>query len=249
MAHDNMLIDVDYPDSDGEPMGETDLHREWMIRIIDALIHRYRDDPMTYATGNLLMYYVEGDPRCHMAPDALVVKDCPNHPRDIFKLWEEPHAPCFVVEITSKTTRKRDEFIKPRIYANIGINEYFLFDPRSDYLDPPLQGHRLDGTDYVRIEPDARGRLTSEEIGITLRLDEDGELVMEDRVTGERLLTEGEAIHAEYTAAEERRREAEERQSQAERERDAERAAREAAEAELAQLRRQLGKDSPDAPE
>ena len=35
-AH-NVVAEIYYPESDGEPMAETDLHRNWMIRIIDIL--------------------------------------------------------------------------------------------------------------------------------------------------------------------------------------------------------------------
>ncbi len=27
--------DIEYPESDGKPMGETDLHRDWMVRILE----------------------------------------------------------------------------------------------------------------------------------------------------------------------------------------------------------------------
>jgi hypothetical protein len=51
-----------------------------------------------------------------------------------------------VIEITSKSTRKRDEEEKPPIYRDMGVQEYFQYDPRGDYLTPALQGRRLDGT-------------------------------------------------------------------------------------------------------
>ncbi len=50
------------------------------------------------------------------------------------------------------------------------VSEYFLFDPRSEYLNPPLQGFRLVGGDYVPIEPVA-GRLPSEVLGLHLEHD------------------------------------------------------------------------------
>jgi hypothetical protein len=34
--------EIEYPESDGQPMGETDLHRNWMIRLFDLLSNRYR---------------------------------------------------------------------------------------------------------------------------------------------------------------------------------------------------------------
>jgi hypothetical protein len=34
--------EIEYPETDGKPMGETDVHRLWMIRLYDLLKHRYR---------------------------------------------------------------------------------------------------------------------------------------------------------------------------------------------------------------
>ena len=36
------VIEIEYPESDGKPRGETDLHRKWMNRICDLLSCRYR---------------------------------------------------------------------------------------------------------------------------------------------------------------------------------------------------------------
>jgi len=54
-----------------------------MTRIIDVLSHRYRGEPV-YVSGNMLMYYVEGDPRRCVAPDAFVVKETTTLWRNIY---------------------------------------------------------------------------------------------------------------------------------------------------------------------
>ncbi|HEV2946469.1 MAG TPA: hypothetical protein VGX70_03780, partial [Gemmataceae bacterium] len=56
-------------------MAESDLHRDWMVRIIELLVAHFAGQKV-YVSGNLLIYYVEGDPRKCVAPDAFVVKDC-----------------------------------------------------------------------------------------------------------------------------------------------------------------------------
>jgi Uma2 family endonuclease len=230
-------IEVEYPESDGEPMGETDLHRRWMIRVIDLLEHRYRNEPRVYVSGDLLMYYVEGMPARYVVPDAFVVKDCEKRERRVFKTWEEQRVPNLVVEVTSRSTRRRDEAHEPRIYADLGVAEYFMYDPTADYLRPPLQGFRLVGTEHVRIEPDGAGRLTSEELGATLHL-EDRRLVVIDLATGLPFCTESEANAAER----ETERTARETERAA---RLAAEAARDAAERELARLRQLLNETSP----
>jgi Uma2 family endonuclease len=211
------LIEVEYPETDGRPMGETDLHRDWMVRIIDLLKHRYHGQRV-YVTGDLLFYYVEGNPKRYVVPDAMVVKDCDPGRRRVYKLWEEKRLPCAVFETTSRYTKRRDTTQKIKLYQTLHIPEYFLYDPTADYLRPPLQGHRLSGSAYVVVEPDANGRLLCRELGLWLRV-ENGALVMYDCQSGERLQTEVEDERAE---------------------KQAERTAREAAEAEVERLRKQL---------
>jgi Uma2 family endonuclease len=214
-------LEIEYPESDGRPMGETDLHREWMFRIIDLLKYRYRGQRV-YVTGDLLLYYEEGKPSHFVVPDAMVVKDCDPGRRRIFKVWEEQRLPCAVFETTSRKTKRKDTIHKPQLCQRLAIPEYFLYDPTADYLRPPLRGHRLTATGYVQIEPDASGRLLCSELGLWLRL-EGGDLVMYDCESGQRLLTEAEDKGAAY---------------------EAERAAREAeraiAEAEIRRLRAKL---------
>ncbi|MDA0672202.1 MAG: Uma2 family endonuclease [Cyanobacteria bacterium] len=52
-----------------------------------------------------------------------------------------------VLEITSRSTKRQDEVEKPRLYASLGVQEYFQYDPTADDLNPQLQGAQLaDGT-------------------------------------------------------------------------------------------------------
>jgi Uma2 family endonuclease len=197
-------IEIEYPETDGQPMGETDLHRDWMFRIIDLLKHRYRGQRV-YVTGDRLFYYEEGNPARFVVPDAMVVKDSDPGRRRTFKLWEEKRLPCAVFETTSRYTKREDSTYKPQLYERLRIPEYFLYDPTADYLRPPLQGYRLTDNRYVRIEPDANGRFLCQELGLWLRL-EDGELTMYDCQTGQRLLTEAEAERAAAEAEIERLR-------------------------------------------
>ncbi len=180
---------IDYPTSDGKPMAETDLHREDMVDTIQVLDDRFADRPDVYVSGNLLIYYEEGNRRSHISPDVLVAIGVPKRPRrDYYLLWEEGRGADFVAEITSKSTKKEDQSTKFTLYRDIlRVSEYVLFDPRAEYLKPPLQGFRLVGGDYVSIEP-VDGRLPSTVLG--LHLERDGErLRLFDPATGQYLLT------------------------------------------------------------
>ena len=222
---------VYYPESDGKPMGETDDHRDQMVRHIDLLRHYYRDQQV-YVSGALLVYYEQGNPRKFVVPDAFVVKGVPAGKRRIYKIWVEGKSPEVVIETTSRKTRRKDTQEKPTLYARLGVKEYFVYDPLQEYLDPPLQGHRLTDQGYVGIVPDECGTLVSEQLGLQLRI-ERGLLQFYRLDTGERLLTADERAACE---AEARQREAEARQREAE--------ARKAAEAEVVRLRAELARRS-----
>lgn len=184
--------EIVYPSSDGKPMAETDVHRDWMVTNIDRL-ERFFAGRKVYVSGNLLIYYQKGDPRKCLAPDTFVVKNCKAGKRDIFKIWQERRKPDFVLETTSKTTRREDSGPKKKKYALIGVKEYFLYDPFGDWLNPPLQGFTLVAGSYERIMPDADGGVLSKELGIRFVL-EHGDLAMFDAATGERLLSSRERV-------------------------------------------------------
>lgn len=207
--------EIEYPESDGKPMGETDLHRDWMVRILDILRLRYRGQRV-YVASDLFIYFEEGDPTQFVAPDDFVVLDCDPGRRRTFKVWEEGgKTPAVVFEVTSQHSRREDEVFKPQTYARLGVPEYFLYDPTSDYLRPPLRGFRLGKEGYARIAPDAAGALPCEQLGITLRLD-GRDLVMCDARSGEVLKTEAEAANDAREAANDAREAAEARAAQLE---------------------------------
>jgi Uma2 family endonuclease len=155
-----------YPSRDGRPIGETPIHRRNLASLIEVLERRYADDADVYVSGNMLMYYIPEDNRRHVSPDVFLVRGvAKNTPRDYYLVWEEGHAPDLVIELTSASTRNEDVVKKHALYRDvIQVREYILFDPRGEYLDPPLQGYRLIDERYVPIVPVA-GRLPSEVIG------------------------------------------------------------------------------------
>jgi Uma2 family endonuclease len=177
---------IEYPESDGKPMAETDLHRDEMNRLIDTLKDHFAAEPDVYVSGNLFLYYEEGNPRASTAPDVFVVRGVPGGRRRIYKLWEEGPPPLFVIEVTSRKTRREDFGKKRELYARLGVPEYFMYDPEADYLRPALQGLVLQGGEYLPMTPAPDGSLPSETLNLWLRL-EDGRLMLVDRATGEPL--------------------------------------------------------------
>jgi Uma2 family endonuclease len=210
---------ISYPESDGKPMGETDVHIDAVIYLREALRDYFRDDPQVYVAGNMLLYYEEGNPAACVAPDVFVVQGVAKGERRTYRLWEEGQPPSVVFEITSRGTRLEDLGTKRAVYAMLGVQEYFLYDPLGEYLRPPLQGYRLQEGEYQRILPEANGGLTSQTLVLELQVEE-GRLRLVNPATGERLLTPAEAQAAHRAEA----------------------SARRAAEAELERLRTELAR-------
>lgn len=210
-----------YPTSDGEPMAETDAHRDQMMQLIAGLQDHFAAREDVYVSGNLLLFYQEGAGRKHIAPDVLVVMGIAKRRRDNFKIWEEGKAPDVVIEVTSASTRTDDLGSKKGLYAVLGVREYFIFDPLREYLPAGLRGFQLAGEDYI---PMVGTALKSQVLGLELRV-VDSSLRLFDPATGELL-----PVHEELVA-----------RADAERARaDEERKARLEAERQLQQLKDEL---------
>jgi Uma2 family endonuclease len=226
---------ANYPTSDGKPMAETDVHRRSMVDLIDSLQDYYAEDPLTYVSGDLLMFYERGNKRRHLAPDVFVVRGVPRHDRLNYLLWEEGKGPDLVIEVTSKSTRKEDLTTKRTLYRDtLLVSEYFLFDPLAEYLRPQLQGFRLVDGEYVAIRT-VEGRLPSMFTG--LHFEAHGhELRLYNPTLGRWLPTPMEKV----IEAEAARRAAEAKSREAEAARRAAEAKSREAETELERLRKEL---------
>ena len=227
-----------YPSSDGLPVAETDVHIDELLTLRTLLRIRYGDRDDVYVAGNLLVYYEEGNPAARVAPDAFVVFGVPAHNRRVFKVWEEQACPSFVMELTSRGTWLEDVGNKKALYARLGVEEYFMFDPEADYLVPPLQAQRLLEGEYRPLEPRADGGIESRVLGVVFH--RDGQrLKVVDAATGATLLRPLET-HSALVEAERAKVEAERAKAEAERAKvDAEQRTRDA-EAETARLREEL---------
>ena len=181
---------VEYPSSDGRPVAETPLHFERLSDARHALTQRFKSRLDVYVGPNMLVYDRQGDPTRSLSPDLFVAFGVEERERDVYKLWEDP-SPTFVLELTSKSTRGEDECKKAR-YSRWGVAEYFLYDPRAEYVKPPLQGFELTGGVYramaTDVLPNGKAGFASGTLGLGLWLDG---LVLRfyDPETGQNLLT------------------------------------------------------------
>ena len=165
---------VEYPSSDGKPLAETERHAIATVNAWQGLKHFFAARADVYVGMDMLLYFVEGDPRQSVVPDVFVVLGAPKlPPRDNWLVWREGRVPDFVLEITSRTTRREDEGRKRQLYRRLGVTEYWQYDPTGDYLDPVLKGARLVDDAYQPIagitETDGTPRLASA-LGVELHL-------------------------------------------------------------------------------
>jgi Uma2 family endonuclease len=164
-----------YPEADGQPMTESDATRDYLIYCVEVLRLFFQSRRQVYVSGNLFIYYEEGNPKAVVSPDVFVIFGVSNRQRRSYKAWQENgKLPSFILEVTSMTTRKQDETEKPKRYASLGVAEYFQYDPTADYLQPQLKGRRLVNGEYqpLPLTENADGTLFihSETLGLDLQL-------------------------------------------------------------------------------
>ncbi len=226
---------IDYPSSDGKPMTESEAQFLPLTYAALALREHFEQRDDVYVGANMFFYYEENNPRAVVAPDVFVVIGAPKRVRDSYLLWNEPKGPDFVLEITSRSTRREDQGRKKRVYASLGVGEYFLFDPTGDYLRPSLQGFVLRRGHYERLTTvrlaNGEPSLRSDAVGLHLRVREEA-LRLYDPDKGRDLFYYSELAEAR-AKAKAARQAAEDRAAK-------EKAGRQAAEARIAELEARL---------
>ena len=233
-------LTIIYPSSDGEPLSENDFQFTVIIETAAFLRHRYAARPDVYVGGNLLMYYRMNDNQTRVSPDVFAVFGVTDkRPRNSWIVWREGKPPDFVLEVASPGTWRRDGAAKRDIYAEMGVPEYWRFDPTGECFSPPLAGERLgDDGEYHPIpldtDPDGSLRSRSDVLGLDLCASPDGWLRLHDPAAGQ--------WRRNYYEAAAARQAAEAARQAAEADRQADAAARQAAEDEIRRLRERLRK-------
>ena len=155
-----------YPESDGKPMAETDVHRDLMVDFIQMLQHHFRDEPV-YVSGNLLIYYEEGNSKKSVALDVFVVHGVAKKRRRTYRTWEEGKTPDFVLEVSSRSTHRNDIEEKKALYAEVlEVQEYYIYDPEGE-IEPHFIGYELIDGVYHEIDF-VDSRLPSSVLGLEL---------------------------------------------------------------------------------
>ena len=212
-----------------------------------------------FLSSNTILCYDPSDLNVRVAPDvylAFGVDAQAIRRRRLYLPWEVGRPPDFAMEVASASTARQDVTEKRRIYARIGVPEYWRFDPKDgEYHGQQLAGEQLVNGAYRPIElttaPDGILKGYSPVLGLSLCWDDNWprlydpatdtylETWQQERVA--RRVAEARAV------SEQAAREAAESQVAVEQAgRLAERAARQSAEARIRQLEAALRRRQPD---
>ncbi|MEM8505737.1 MAG: Uma2 family endonuclease, partial [Cyanobacteria bacterium P01_D01_bin.1] len=142
---------------------------------VEVLRLYFQSRRQIYVSGNLFIYYEQGNPKAVVSPDVFVIFGVSPRQRKSYKTWQEDgKLPSFVLEITSGSTKRKDEVEKPELYAEIGVQEYFQYDPTADYLKQQLKGQTLIDGQYqplpLQITATGTSFLSSQVLGLDLQL-------------------------------------------------------------------------------
>ncbi len=189
---------------EGYHLPNSTIHDQIAGTVKDLLTRRYATDPTVGVFRDLIIKWdVDLGDHC---PDTFVafgLRDKSEN-RTEFTVTLEGTRPALVVEVVSPRYRKTDRELKVLQYAQARVQEYVIFDRRRQRgtLLEEVLGYRLVGDTYQPISPDDEGRIFCATVGVWMGL-EDGQVVMVEGATGQRLLTsqELEQANQELTVA------------------------------------------------
>lgn len=238
-----------FPDSDGDPMPETESHQQQLTDLKHACRALLAARAEVYVGGNHFLYYDRSDPAHNVAPDVYAAFGVGPGERECYFAFLEGVFPQLVVEVISKSSLKDDLGTKVALYAAQGAEEYYVCDPRPKMRGRRLHAWRRVGEALVPVLVGEDGRVRSALLGTELVL-VGRFLRIIDPTIGEPIPTASEEAAARIAA--ERARDAEARaRATAERRARREAVARRAAgrHAEQESLERQAAEQSRDAAE
>ena len=207
--------------------------------ILEALTEYLGNHDTTIVLSEVPVRWTPSQTRGHRIPDLLVAFDVDQAQaieQNGYSIRDLGKPPDFVLEVASVNTADNDIGDKRSDYANFGIPEYWRFDPTGGgRYDAPLAGDRLLNGEYqpieiIELEP---GHLHghSESLNLGLCWDQ-GNLRFYDPAIGQHLMTLAQERQARIVEQEAR--------AQAEARSNADRQARDAAEARIRELEEEL---------
>jgi Uma2 family endonuclease len=173
----SLKVIEEYPSGDGTPLAETFAHVYAILMALEVL-KQFLEGQQATVLANQFMHYVKEGEKFRVAPDVMVIFGVKPGGRDSYVIEKEGAVPSVVFEMTSPGTKAEDKGNKKITYAELGVKEYWLFDPKGEWIKDKLDGYRLitveeDGILVNRYEPITDGM--SQPLG--LRLVVEGDLI------------------------------------------------------------------------
>jgi len=241
---------LEYDPFEPDPMPDAMLQEPILRGILAVLSSRARaNNPgqPVFESSNTILCYEPSNLNVRVSPDyyfAVGIDPETVYHRAIYRTWVQGKPPDFVLEVASPSTARNDETTKRDIYANMGVTEYWRYDP-TEFVTPhrrplypvPLIGEILVNGAYQPLEiiPGPEGCIMgySPALGVSLAV-KDKRLMVYDHELGEFVAEFEEQERAKMQALAEAQAERELRVAEQEM-RAAERERRAAAENELSE--------------
>ena len=205
-------------------MAEGTKHDRTRAYLGTVMRERFRLRPEVCVASDLCLFFERGNRAALLVPDLLIAFGAKGRgDRLSYKVWDEGMVPDLCLGVLSRKTWRRDVEVKPGLYRDLGVREYWILDTLGK-LPTPIIGARLEPGGYVEIEAEPSGGYMSDVLGLELAVVDD-EFRFRSPATGE--------VVPDYTEMKLAQREAVNAQREAE-------LRASAAEAELAALRNQL---------
>ncbi len=214
--------EVVYPEEGDGPMARHPLQFDAMAYAWASLDHHLENRSDVHIRLDMFVYYQEGLPEFRVTPNVFVaIGDFPA-PEECYKVWEARVAPQFVLDVLWGPDAVPEVEEKREVYRQLGVEEYWRFDPFGGLLPEAADGARvlgerlMPGGWYAPIPPGSSGWPLSEVVGLEFR-EEGGLLRVWDSATNRPYLSYAESEKARkafecQTEEERRRRRASERE-------------------------------------
>lgn len=170
---------LEYNPDEPEPMPEAMEQEPVVAEIIGIMHSRFTDfmsRPDVFLSSNTILCYDPTNLNVRRQPDiylAFGVDQAAIRRRRIYLPWEAGKPPDLALEVGSESTGSEDTIVKHRVYATVGVGEYWRFDPSGgEHHGEPLWGGLLRDGAYHPVE------LTTEPDGILKRYSELMELYL-----------------------------------------------------------------------
>ena len=158
---------LDYNPDDPEPMPDA-MEQEFVVQEILGIMHSrftgFKTRPDVFLSSNTILCYDPSNLNVRRQPDiylAFGVDQAAIRRRRLYLPWEAGKPPDLALEVGSESTGSEDTIVKHRVYAAVGISEYWRFDPSGgDHHGGPMSGWVLRDGEYQPAE------LTTEPDGI-----------------------------------------------------------------------------------